>query len=125
MTEHNNLPGYAHSEPAAEVVGVLASEMRANSERWFPRWHSPELGMPLVVAYALGLAGEVGEVCNVVKKQMRDGEHALLDEGLGGELADCFVYLLLLADECGVDLVAEYRQKVIVNENRWGGRDGR
>lgn len=100
------------------ILSALADQMRENSERWFPRWHSPDLGMPLAVAYALGLAGEVGEVANVIKKMQRDGYAD--GEGIGAELADVFTYLLLLADECGVDLVAEYRAKVKVNEARWG-----
>lgn len=98
----------------------LAGEMRANSERWFPGWHSDRLGMPLRVAYTLGLAGEVGEVANVVKKLARDGESPERLAQLGPELADCFTYLLLLAQECEVDLVAEYEAKVSVNEARWG-----
>jgi NTP pyrophosphatase (non-canonical NTP hydrolase) len=102
-----------------DLLERLAAEMRANSERWFPRWHSPFLGMPLRVAYALGLVGEAGEVANVVKKVQRDGD-AYDGEGLGPELADVLTYLLLLADEAGVDLVAEYRAKAAVNEARWG-----
>lgn len=99
--------------------------MRANSERWFPRWHAPDAAVPLRVAWALGLAGEVGEVANVVKKQIRDGENVGLASNLGAELADVFVYLLLLADEDGYDLVAEYRDKVDFNEARWGAAGDR
>ena len=105
---------------ASTSLADLARQMRENSERWFPKWHADDLGMPLTVAYALGLSGEVGEVANVVKKQMRDGDDADLTEGLGAELADCFTYLLLLADECNVDLLAEYEQKRMVNELRRG-----
>lgn len=106
-------------EPS-EMLTALARLYRENSERWFPHWHSPDLGMPLRVAYALGLAGEVGEVANVVKKMQRDGDSAVLTEGLGAELADVFVYLLLLADECDVDLYAEAEAKVLVNEVQRG-----
>jgi NTP pyrophosphatase (non-canonical NTP hydrolase) len=108
------------------MLDRLACEMRENSERWFPQWHDGSSGMPLKVAYALGLAGEVGEVANVVKKLQRDAcalnqdDYAALYDNLGAELADVFTYLLLLADEAGVDLVAEYRAKVRVNESRWG-----
>lgn len=104
----------------SRVIASLASGMRADSERWFPALHA-DPPAPLTVFYALGLAGEVGEVANVIKKAQRgydDGQQ--LREGIGAELADCFVYLLLLADECGVDLVAEYEAKVKVNEARWG-----
>lgn len=103
----------------ADLVGQLGHQMRRDSERWFPRWHSPDLGMPLIIAYTLGLAGEVGEVANLVKKTARDGV-APDGEGLGAELADCLTYLLLLADEAGVDIVHEYRLKRLRNEQRWG-----
>lgn len=123
------------SEPSGEIgppdlatvdaIAVLAREMRANSERWFPRWHSPDLGMPLTVAYALGLAGEVGEVANLVKKWMRDGQVPEGTESLDAELADCLTYLLLLADEEGIDIVQAYRRKAAVNEARWGAQKER
>lgn len=96
---------------------ALARDMRTNSERWFPALHDGT--RDLRVFYALGLSGEVGEVANEVKKMIREsggGNQA----NLGAELADCFTYLLLLADEVGVDLVAEYAKKVVVNEARWG-----
>lgn len=94
----------------------LAAEMRANSERWFPAIHDGQF--PLGAFYALGLAGEAGEVANEMKKIWRgvDGNRG----NVGAELSDTFTYLLLLADECGVDLIAEYRDKVAVNNNRWG-----
>lgn len=104
----------------SDLVGRLGQQMRQDSERWFPRWHSPDLGMPLGIAYALGLAGEVGEVANLVKKVARDGHAPVDGEGLGAELADCLTYLLLLADEAGVDIVQEYAHKRKVNEARWG-----
>lgn len=94
----------------------LAAEMRQNSERWFPQMHDGTFD--LRTFYALGLVGEAGEVANVVKKGLRSGALDLLD--LGAELADVFTYLLLLADECGIDLVDEYHAKVEVNEARWG-----
>ena len=51
---------------AQDHANNLALLMRDDSERWFPQWHDGSTGMPLTVAYALGLAGEVGEVANVV-----------------------------------------------------------
>lgn len=75
--------------------------------------------MPLDVFYALGLGGEAGEVLNDVKKLYRDGVTPEREDTVAAELADVFVYLLLLADEYGVDLVAEYRAKVVVNDARW------
>lgn len=96
----------------------LAATMRANSERWFPATHDAPV-MPLPVFYALGLSGEVGEVANDVKKLYRDNDLDRIGD-LGAELADVFTYLLLLADEVGVDLIAEYEAKARFNEARWG-----
>ena len=49
---------------------------------------------PLVIA--IGLPGEVGEVCEIIKKHHRDG---VLDiEHLKEELSDVLAYLGLIAD---------------------------
>ena len=46
------------------------------------------------VFLALGLAGEVGEVCNLIKKQERDGtDHS---DRIKEELGDCLWYLSML-----------------------------
>lgn len=50
---------------------------------------------------ALALAGEVGELCNIIKKQWRGDEIA--NEDIRKEIADCFVYLSLLAVNYGMD----------------------
>jgi NTP pyrophosphatase (non-canonical NTP hydrolase) len=44
---------------------------------------------------ALALAGEVGELCNMIKKRWRDGVD--LTEDIRDEIADCRVYLELIA----------------------------
>jgi len=92
--------------------------MRRDSERWFPELHKENKGTPLYAFYALALAGEVGEVANEVKKNIREvgGNYGKL----GPELADVFTYLLLLADELGINLFLEYLKKREVNEERWG-----
>ena len=54
---------------------------------------------------ALALAGEVGEVANLVKKQWR-GDSAPIEEKLAEELGDVRIYLELLAQAFGVDLDA-------------------
>jgi len=51
---------------------------------------------------ALGLAGEVGEVCNKIKKVIRDDRGIvtpLVQTQLAAELGDCFWYLARLTDE--------------------------
>lgn len=98
-------------------IDDLSMQMRSDSERWFPRIHDRNLAdMPLPVFYALGLGGETGEALDQVKKLYRDGDGA----GLTAELADVMTYLFLPADEVGIDLVASYHAKTIVNEERFG-----
>lgn len=98
---------------------VLAAEMRENSERWFPELHDGTHDM--TVFYTLGLAGEAGEVANVVKKMNRGVSFDIaLHAGLAAELADVFTYLLLLAGEVGIDLIEEYDRKRVYNDGRWG-----
>lgn len=100
-------------------IKAITQQARCNSQRWFPFVHKDdEAVVPLWVHYTLGLAGEAGEVANLVKKGLRKGAPP---EGIDLELADVFIYLLLLADEVGVDLVNAYERKRDINEGRWGG----
>ena len=62
--------------------------------------------------FALGLAGEAGEVANFVKKRWRDGDGH--DADLRAEVADVFAYNIMLADALGMspdDLIAEVARK--------------
>lgn len=97
----------------------LTATMRANSERWFPGLHHDGL-LPLAVFYALGLGGEAGEVLDEIKKAFRTNGDLTERDNLAAELADVLTYLLLLADEVGIDLVAAYEIKAAYNEARWG-----
>lgn len=69
--------------------------------------------------FALGLAGEAGEVANFVKKRWRDGEGH--DEDLRKECADVFAYNIMLADALGMsptyllEMVA-YKQRVFIEK---------
>ena len=56
---------------------------------------------------ALGLAGEAGEVCEQIKKAIRDDEGRVSEERrrkLQKELGDVMWYLAALASELGMDL---------------------
>ena len=56
---------------------------------------------------ALGLAGEVGELCNQIKKIDRDDHGTLTDERLAklhDELGDVLWYCAALASEMGIGL---------------------
>lgn len=103
-------------------MNVLGQDMRRNSERWYPNWHAPDAPIPLDVAYALGLAGEAGEVADAIKKTYRDGNTPERAEQVALELADAFTYLVVLANERGVDLIDAYRRKTEILEKRHEAR---
>lgn len=69
--------------------------------------------------FALGLAGEAGEVANFVKKRWRDGQGH--DDDLRKECADVFAYTIMLADALGMtsgDLLATvaFKQQVFIKK---------
>lgn len=72
----------------------------------------------------LGLAGEAGEVANIVKKIQRDFGGEITDETRGklkDELGDVLWYISACADELGLTLaeVAEYNvEKLAKRHNR-------
>lgn len=98
----------------------LACRSRANSERWFPDLHARST-LELQTHYVMGLVGEAGELANLAKKADRYG-HPMTPEDAAPELADVFTYLLLIADELGVNLERAWQEKQAVCEQRWGGQ---
>ena len=84
-----------------EFQEVLAEE----SDRLFgDRWRR---GSRLY--WATSLAGEVGELCNLVKKEARDGID--LSAHVGEELADVVISAFLTASALGLDLESEVERK--------------
>lgn len=87
---------------------------RANGARCL-RWHPDGITSWSQSDWAVAIAGEAGEMCNVVKKlnRLRDGlvgnhgedvSHAQLIAKLGKELADVVIYCDLLAQREGLNL---------------------
>ncbi len=69
----------------------------------------------------LALAGEVGEICNNVKKHMRgdfDGDE--LQKRMMDETPDVLIYLVMLADIMGFSLEMAYDIKKEYNDGRFG-----
>lgn len=92
-----------------------------DSQRWFPALHDTLDG--LATHFTLGLLGEAGEVCNLVKKVKRgDKSWAEMTPRLADELADVLTYLCDLASTLGIDLADEYALKRHFNEERFGVR---
>lgn len=76
---------------------------------------------------ALGLAGEVGEVCNKLKKLIRDD--ITLDDirdDLKSELGDCLWYLAVLARdlELSLDEIAEQNLQKLADRKQRGTLQG-
>lgn len=93
-----------------EIQSVEGSD----SKHYFP--HLSEGPVYLGVA----LAGEVGEVCNEIKKWARDDfPVAELRERLRKELPDVLIYLVMLADHLNLDLEADYKEKKEYNDRRY------
>lgn len=101
-------------------LSLMAKQARHNSERWFVDLHARS-AETVRLHYVLGLAGEAGEVANLFKK-IHTGKRSLeqSQDDIAGELADVFTYLLLLADECRVDLLDAFEAKQAICEQRWG-----
>jgi len=91
---------------------------RVNLERC-QRWHVSGLNSWSLSDWFTAFAGEVGELGNVIKKlnRVRDGmvgnkvTPEQLRVALGEEIADCYLYLDLLAQAAGVDLAVVVRDK--------------
>lgn len=73
---------------------------------------------------AMALAGEVGELLAEMQWLTDDEVHQKLADpstrhGVEEEFADVFLYLIQLADVCGVDLIQAAHTKITRNEDRF------
>jgi NTP pyrophosphatase (non-canonical NTP hydrolase) len=81
---------------------IAAYEQKAKETAMYPREQA-------ITYTALGLAGEAGEVAELIKKMIRDDGSWLSwerKEKLRGELGDVLWYLAQLADAAGLSLEA-------------------
>lgn len=99
-------------------LSELTDAVRAfNTERDWHRFHDPK-------SLALALTGEVGELAELlqwvpastVRTDVRQGR---LQERLGEEMADILIYLIVLADEAGIDLAAAASTKLAAAARRF------
>jgi NTP pyrophosphatase (non-canonical NTP hydrolase) len=76
------------------------------------------------VVYALGLAGETGEVSEILKKFFRDDK--LDEQALAKELGDVLAYLTLVADYFGFSLeeIAEMNLTKLATREKNGTLQG-
>lgn len=96
----------------------IVEECLKDSREWFPSVADD------IVHHALSMAGEVGEFCNVLKKQHRGSlDMRCASEMLTDELTDVFIYLCNIAALLGIDLEREYDRKRSYNCSRFGSVD--
>lgn len=69
------------------------------NDKFFPYWRNSH-----VIYYSNALAGEVGEICNLVKKRIGGGTNRreVNAEEIATEGVDVFIYLVLLLETLGV-----------------------
>lgn len=86
-------------------------------ERDWDKFHDPK-------ALALALVGEVGELAELLQWLPADESATLanqqpLNARLGEELSDVLIYLVRLADVCGVDLPEAVARKIEGSQARY------
>lgn len=92
-------------------------------DRDWEQFHDPK-------SLALALVGEVGELAELLQWLPAERAAELADQEplnfrLGEELSDILIYLVRLADVCGVDLPVAVDAKMVAAERRFGTGDFR
>lgn len=112
------------------MAEVNLSDLRAQGTARSARWHRASSRKMTLAEWAVGVAGETGEACNIVRKIVRktvdpedpgvpeslDALHAMLAD----ECADVLIYLDLLAHCAGIDLAAAVISKFNRTSDRFG-----
>lgn len=101
--DHMDAVNYlTHDNKSEGLGGMDLHEFReANVERCKAFGHGGVAGWALG-NWALALAGETGELCNLVKKRIRGDD--ISDAEIADEVADIFTYLDLFAARMDLDL---------------------
>ena len=95
-------------------------ELSVTNKQRAERWHSGGLGEWTPSDWACAAAGEMGEVCNAVKKWNRIEQHIASNnnpadlpkalQSIATEIGDTIVYLDLLAQRMGIDTETAVRE---------------
>ena len=100
----------------------LRDRMRVfTADRDWEQFHDPK-------SLALALVGEVGELAELLQWLPADEAAKLADQEplnarLGEEISDVLIYLVRLADVCGVDLPAAVDSKIAAADARFRPQD--
>jgi len=104
-------------DPTITLEHIRATQHKFIDDRDWHRYHTPR-------NLLLAMVGEVGELSELF--QWRGEVGVLLPDWskddkthLRHELADVFLYLLRLSEQCGVDLPAAVMEKIALNEKKY------
>ena len=101
----------------SDLTEIREAQRTFIAERDWQRFQDPK-------SLLLALVGEVGEVAELVqwlpadtaREQLREGR---LHQRISEELADVLVYLVGLADQCGVDLHTSALDKIAASSEKY------
>lgn len=85
-----------------EEIFRTATE-QAPEHKKFIHPDTPEQRLENIRFFTLALAGEAGEICNLVKKEWRGTEPEYFYAELVNEISDVFIYLCLLMANVGIN----------------------
>jgi NTP pyrophosphatase (non-canonical NTP hydrolase) len=96
--------------------------IRQFNDIYFPDWKERE-----DIFYTNALAGEVGELCNLVKRLSSGGtrDYKITFEDIESEIADIYIYLVLFCQKCGLteeDFQRIVSMKLGINIERMEGK---
>ena len=101
--------------PHLTLENIRAAQAAFSAERDWDQFHLPR-------NLALALVGEVGELCEIFQWKGDDmcrpglpGWDEDKKRHVGQELSDCLLYLIRLADKCGIDLATATEEKIKLN----------
>ena len=103
--------------PEDSLTGIRDRMRSFTREREWDQFHDPK-------SLALALVGEIGELTELLQWLPADEAVELahqqsLNARLGEEISDVLIYLVRLADVCGVDLPTAIARKMESSEARY------
>ncbi|PCI61652.1 MAG: nucleotide pyrophosphohydrolase [Methylophilaceae bacterium] len=104
------------NNPSQDSIDALRARVNQFvEERDWAQFHSPKnLAMAMIVE-----AGEVVEHFQWMTEEESRHLDAEMTEQVGQELSDTFVYLLRIADVCGIDLIDAANKKIDLNAEKY------
>jgi len=104
-----------NKKPSDSIDALRTRVNQFVEERDWAQFHSPKnLAMAMIVE-----AGEVVEHFQWMSAQESLNLNAEKKEQVGQELSDTFVYLLRIAEVCGIDLIEAANNKIDLNAKKY------